>query len=131
MLILGWFKKTPRGTELLDELSGVLPVLSKFTEEEYLDFTAAIVVIHRYLVELKSHVGKNETTHRSEFIRILNRMFVLYCLESKPVACGVLVILCHIESYYLPDDDSQLVHHITNVHIDRAASIISTKPIPV
>jgi hypothetical protein len=131
MLILGRFKKTPRGTELLDELTGVLPVLSKFTEEEYLDFTAAIIVIHRYWIELRSHIDKNETTHRSEFIRILNRMFVLYCHASKPVACGVLVILCHIESCYLPDDDAQLVHNITNVHIDRAASIINTKPIPV
>lgn len=60
MLILGRFKKTPRGTELLDELSGVLPVLSKFTEEEYLDFTAAIIVIHRYWVELNSHGDKRK-----------------------------------------------------------------------
>ena len=59
MLILGRFKKTPRGTELLDELTGVLPVLSKFSEEEHLDFTAAIIVIHRYWVELRSHIFNN------------------------------------------------------------------------
>ncbi len=131
MLILGQFKKKSRGTELLDELTGVLPALSKLAEEEYLDFAATIIVIHRYWAELKSHIDKNETSRRSEFIRILNRMFVLYCHASKPVACGVLVILCHIESCYLPDDDAQLVRNITNVHIDRAASIIGTKPIPV
>jgi hypothetical protein len=131
MLIHGRFKKTPRGTELLDELTGVLPVLSNFTEEEYLDFATAIIVVNSYWVELKSHIDQDETRRRSEFIRILNRMFVLYCHASKPVASGVLVFLCHIESYYLHDDDAQLVHNITNVHIERATSLIRTKSFSV
>jgi hypothetical protein len=129
MLVLGRFRKQRRGTELLDELSEVLPALSKFNEEEYLVFAAAVAVINRYWVELKHRVDKDEIGRRSEFIRILNRMFVLYCHASKPAACGVLVILCHIESCYLPDDDAQLVRDITNVHIDRATSLIRTESI--
>jgi hypothetical protein len=46
MLILGRSKKRHRGTELLDELVEVLLALSQFTEEEYLDFAAAITVIN-------------------------------------------------------------------------------------
>jgi hypothetical protein len=126
MLILGRIKKSHRGTELLDELAGVLPALSKFTEEEYLDFAAAVTVFNRYWLKLKHDIDESGIGRGSEFIRILNRMFVLYCHTSKPAACGVLVILCHIESRYFPDDDAQLVHNITNVHIDRAASIIRT-----
>jgi hypothetical protein len=126
MVILGRFKKSHRGTELLDELAAVLPALSQFTEEEYLDFAAAITVLNRYWLELRRDVDEGGIRRTSEFIRILNRMFALYCPASKPAACGVLVILCHVESRYLPDDDAQLVRNITNVHIDRAASIIRT-----
>jgi len=127
MILLGRFKKECRGTELLDELTEVLPALSKFTEEEYLDFVAAITVIYRYWAELKSHIDEDGTRLRSECIRILNRMFVLYCRTNKPAACGVLVIACHIESCYLTDYDAQLVRNITNVHIDLAISLIHTK----
>ena len=59
MLVLGRFRKQRRGTELLDELSEVLPALSKFSEEEYLDFAAAVAVINRYWVELKHRVDKD------------------------------------------------------------------------
>jgi hypothetical protein len=121
MLIPGRFKKKSRGTELLDELTGVLPAISKFSEGEYIDFVAAIAVINRYLVQLNGHI--EESKFRSEFIRILNRMFVLYCRTSKPAACGVLVIVCHIESCYLTDNDAQLVRNMTNVHIEYATSL--------
>jgi hypothetical protein len=84
MLIHGRFKKRHRGTELLDELAEVLPALSQFTEEEYLDFAAAITVINSYWLELHRDTNEGGIARRSEFIRILNRMFVLYCHASKP-----------------------------------------------
>jgi hypothetical protein len=90
MLILGRFKKIGRGTELLDELAEVLPVISKFSEAEYLEFVATITIIHRYFVDLRRHVDEDQSRVRSEFIRILNRMFVMYCHTSRPAACGVL-----------------------------------------
>ena len=87
--------KARRGTELLDELAGVLPNLYSF--------------------------------NRSEFIRILNRMSTLYGKTNIPVACGVQVVVCHVESSYLNDEEARLVHCITGIHIDRAASIVKAK----
>src|ERR1700758_969113 len=79
MLIFRRFNKTSRGTELLDELTQVLPALPNFTEEEDLDFAATITALNRYLVELKCQIKREETGSKSKFIRVLNRMFVSYC----------------------------------------------------
>jgi len=68
MLILGRSKKRHRGTELLDELVEVLLALSQFTEEEYLDFAAAITVINKYWLKLKQDTGAGRIGRGSEFI---------------------------------------------------------------
>jgi hypothetical protein len=119
--------KSHRGTLLLDELAEVLPNLYGFDKESDLDFAAIITLLHRYWVELQQHVCKDEPKYRSEFIRVLNRMVTLYNETNKPVACGVRIIVCHIESSYLNDEEAQLVHSITGIHIDRAASIVNVK----
>jgi metal-responsive CopG/Arc/MetJ family transcriptional regulator len=76
---------------------------------------------------VKKLIDKDYTKLRSEFIRILNRMVTLYRETNLPVACGVLVVLCDIEASSLNDEEARLVHCITGIHIDRAASIIKTK----
>jgi hypothetical protein len=119
--------KSYRGTELLDELAEVLPNLYSFDKESDLDFAAIITLLHKYWGELKKNIEKDETKLRSEFIRVLNRMITLYRETNIPVACGVLIIVCHIESSYLKDEEARLVHSITGIHIDRAASLMNVK----
>ena len=119
--------KARRGTELLDELAGVLPNLYSFNSESDLDFASTVILLHKYWDGIKVSVENGNTEHRSEFIRILNRMATLYGKTNIPVACGVQVVVCHVESSYLNDEEARLVHSITGIHIDRAASIVKAK----
>jgi hypothetical protein len=119
--------KNRRGIELLDELANVLPNLYSFDSEGDLDFASTIILLLKYWDEIKVHVNTSNTECRSEFIRILNRMAILHGKTNIPVACGVRVVVCHIESSYLNDEEARLVHCITDIHIDRAASIIKAK----
>jgi hypothetical protein len=116
-----------RGTELLDQLSGVLPNLYSFNNESDLDFASTVILLHKYWSDLNACVEKDNSECRSEFIRILNRLATLHGKTNIPVACGVQVVVCYVESSYLNDEEARLVHSITEIHIDRAASIIKAK----
>ena len=119
--------KARRGTELLDELAGILPNLYSFNSESDLDFASTVILLHKYWDGIKVSVENGNTEHRSEFIRILNRMATLYGKANIQVACGVQVVGCHLESSYLNDEEARLVHCITGIHIERAASIVKAK----
>ena len=118
------------GTELLDELTGVLPNLYSFNSESDLDFASTVILLNKYWTDLKARVEKGNAECRSEFIRILNRMVTLHSKTNIPVACGVQVVVCHVESSDLNDEEARLVHCITGIHIDRAASILKAKAQP-
>ena len=115
------------GAELLDELAIVLPNLYSFNSERDLDFASTVILLLKYWNDIKAGVDKGKTECRSEFIRILNRMAILHDRTNIPVACGVRVVVCHVESSYLNDEEAQLVNCITSIHIDRAASIMKAK----
>lgn len=119
--------KNRRGIELLDELASVLSNLYSFNSEGDLDFASTIILLCRYWDDIKAHIDKGNTECRSKFIRILNRMAILHGKTNIPVACAVRVVVCHIESSYLNDEEARLVHCITDIHIDRATSIIEAK----
>jgi hypothetical protein len=119
--------KIRRGSELLDELASVLPNLYSFDSEGDLEFSSTIILLHRYWEDLKGLVDDGKTEYRKEFIRILNKMAALHGKTNIPVACGVRVVVCHVESSYLNSEEARLVHCITDIHIDRAAAIIRAK----
>jgi hypothetical protein len=119
--------KIRRGSELLDELASVLPNLYSFDSEGDLEFSSTIILLHRYWEDLKGRVDDGKTEYRKEFIRILNKMAALHGKTNIPVACGVRVVVCHVESSYLNSEEARLVHCITDIHIDRAAAIIKAK----
>ena len=119
--------QTRRGAELLDELAGVLPKLYSFNNESDLDFASTVILLYKYWNDLKERVENGSTECKSEFIRILNRMATLHGKTNIPVACGVRVVACHVEASYLNDEEAHLVKCITDIHIDRAASIVKAK----
>ena len=119
--------KKRRGTELLDELAIVLPNLYSFNSEGDLDFASTIILLLKYWNDIKANVDKHNRECKDDFIRILNRMAILHAKANIPVACGVRVVVCHVESSYLNDEEARLVHCITSIHIDRAASTIKAK----
>jgi hypothetical protein len=119
--------KTRRASELLDELASVLSNLYSFNSEGDLDFVSTIILLRRYWDDVRGHVDNGNTKCRNEFMRILNKMVILYGKRNIPVACAVRVIACHVESSYLNDEEARLVHCITDIHIDRAAAIIKAE----
>ena len=88
--------KACRGTELLDELANILSNLYSFNKENDLDFAFTIVLLHRYWDDLKEHIVNNSEL-RSEFIRILHKMAIVYGDLNMPVACGARVVACEVE----------------------------------
>jgi hypothetical protein len=116
-----------RGEELLDELVGISPSLYNFDSENDLEFSSTVLLLLKYWNDIKANVENGNTEYRSEFIRILDRMAISHDTTNAPVACGVRVVMCHVESSCLDDDEARLVQCITDIHIDRAASIIKAK----
>jgi hypothetical protein len=115
------------GEELLDELVGISPSLYNFDNENDLEFSSTVVLLLKYWNGIKACGEKVNTEFRSEFVRILNRMAISHSKTNVPVACGVRVVLCHVESSCLKDEEARLVQCITDIHIDRAAAIIKAK----
>jgi hypothetical protein len=115
------------GEELLDELVGVSPNLYNFDSENDLEFSSTVLLLLKYWNDIKASVENGNIEYRSEFIRILNRMAISHGTTNAPVACGVKVVMCHIESSCLNDEEAHLVQCITDIHIDRAASIIKAE----
>jgi hypothetical protein len=122
--------KTRRGAELLDELAGVLPKLYSFNNESELDFASTVILLYKYWNDLEACVENGNTECKSKFIRILNRMATLHSKTNIPVVCGVRVVVCHVESSYLNDEEAHLVKCITDIHIDRAVAIVKAKMQP-
>jgi len=118
-----------RGTELLDELSEVLPGLYDFDKRMDLECAAAIRSISSYWNILQSDTSIGDATLQFEIICWLNELLIR-CSESNiPMACGILIMAFHIESSYLNAAAARLVHDITDIHIHRAASIMNMKSI--
>jgi hypothetical protein len=115
------------GEELLDELVGISPSLYNFDDENDLEFSSTVLLLLKYWNDIKACVESGNTEYRSEFIRILNRMITSHGETNVAVACGVRVVICHIECSCLNDEEARLVQCITDIHIDRAASIIKAK----
>ena len=88
--------KTRRGTELLDELASVLSNLYSFNSEVDLDFVSTIILLRRYWDEVRGHVDKGKTECRSEFIRILQKMAILY--SRQIYRWLVLLVLSRVTS---------------------------------
>jgi hypothetical protein len=115
------------GEELLDELVGISPALYNFDGENDWEFSSTVLLLLKYWDGVKVCVENGNTECRNEFVRILNRMAISHGKTNVAVACGVRVVICHIESSCLNDEEGRLVRCITDIHIDRAASIIKAK----
>ena len=110
----------------MDELANILPKLYSFNKDNDLEFASTILLLNRYWDNLKERTDNNLEL-RSEFIRILHKMAILYGEVNIPVACGARVIACDVESSCLNDEEAQLVHCITGIHTDLATSIVQAK----
>jgi hypothetical protein len=69
--------KTCRGTELLDELSNILPNRYSFNKDNDLEFASTILLLNRCWDNTKERADNNSELRR-EFIRILHKVAILH-----------------------------------------------------
>ena len=97
------------GEKLLDELVGISPTLYDFDSGNDFEFSSTVLLLLKYWNEIKASVENGNTEYRSEFVRILNQMAISHGTTNAPVACGVRVVMCHVESSCLDDEEARLV----------------------
>ena len=52
-------------------------------------------------------------------INNLKQLYNQYLDSNTVIASAILIVMTHIESYYLDDQDARLVHDLTGLHIHR------------
>jgi hypothetical protein len=106
-----------RGSNLLQEFENSLPDFKNLDEEQHLRFVKAIRLLCGYFeiseVRLRSdHFFKLRST-----IARLSELYEEYHAKDAILASAILFVKLHIESNYLDDQDANLVHNLTGLHI--------------
>jgi hypothetical protein len=106
-----------RGTTLLQEFENSLPDFKSLDEEQHLRFVKAIRLMCEYFdiseVRLRSdHFFKLRST-----ITRLDELYKEYSGKDAILASAILNVKLYVESHYLEDQDANLVHNLTGLHI--------------
>lgn len=117
----------PRGTELLKAIDYVLPYIKNSDSEEYFRYSTVINLLSTCWDILQNKFGAGDVRSRYNFISTLNELYEISRLTEVSTACGVLIVASHIEASYLDDDDAELVHSLTALHIHRAKAVTKAR----
>jgi hypothetical protein len=52
-------------------------------------------------------------------INNLRQLYNQYVDNNAVIASAIFIVMTHIESFYLDDQDARLVHNLTGLHIHR------------
>ena len=52
-------------------------------------------------------------------INNLRQLYNQYVDNNAVIASAIFIVMTHIESFYLDDQDAKLVHNLTGLHIHR------------
>jgi hypothetical protein len=108
----------PRGTALLEAFEECLPNINSLDEKRHLQFVKAIDLICHYL-KLKQSWPENRLPESRSMIDNLRQLYSQYHDNNTVIASALFIVMAHIESYYLDDQDARLVHNLTGLHIYR------------
>jgi len=109
----------PRGTMLLEAFEECLPNISSFDEKQHLQFIKAIDLISHYLRLKQSQSEGQKFLETQSMINTLRQLYRQYRDNNIVIASAILIVMTHIESYDLDDQDARLVHNLTGLHIHR------------
>jgi hypothetical protein len=87
-------------------------------EKRHLQSVKAIDLICHYL-KLKQSWPENRLPESRSMIDNLRQLYSQYHDNNTVIASALFIVMAHIESYYLDDQDARLVHNLTGLHIYR------------
>ena len=116
----------PKGTILFEEFERALPNFSALSERRELEFTRAIkLLLDRFQISEPLPEG-TACRQIQNTLAELQRAYHVDTELNAIIASAIFVVMAHIESSYLDDEDGKLVHKLTSLHIERAHSIQSS-----
>ncbi|MBV8103305.1 MAG: hypothetical protein JO223_01520 [Hyphomicrobiales bacterium] len=109
----------PRGTTLLEAFEDCLPNINSLDEKRHLQFVKAIDLLCHFLKLKQSWPENRQLPESRSMINNLKQLYNQYLDSNTVIASAILIVMTHIESYYLDDQDARLVHDLTGLHIHR------------
>ena len=104
-----------RGRKLLQEFDNSLPDFKSMDEEHHVKFVKAIRMLCAYLCISETRLKSDHSfTLRRTIVR-LNELYEEYRVKDAILASAISIVKLHIESYYLGDQDAELVHNLTGL----------------
>jgi hypothetical protein len=113
------FPAKPRGTRLLEAFEDCLPNINSLDEKRHLQFVKAIDLRCHYLKLKKSWPENRQSPDSRPMINNLRQLYNQYADNNAVIASAIFIVMTHIESFYLDDQDARLVHNLTGLHIHR------------
>ena len=108
-----------RGTILLEEFERSLPNFNNLSEERHSEFIKAIHLLNQRFRLPGDSSDKDNIFHSEQILDLLKQLHKQYIDKNQIIAAAILVVMTHIESYYLDDPDAKLVHNLTGLQISR------------
>ncbi|HME83628.1 MAG TPA: hypothetical protein VKG91_03540 [Roseiarcus sp.] len=109
----------PQGTMLLEAFEECLPNINSFDEKQHLQFVKAIDRLCHYLKLKQSQSEGQKFLETQSMINNLRQLYRQYRDNNIVIASAILIVMTHIESHDLDDQDARLVHNLTGLHIHR------------
>lgn len=106
-----------RGTILLREFENSLPDFKSLDEEQHLKFAKAIRLMCEYFDISEARLRSDHYLKLGSTIARLDELYKEYHAKDAILASAILHVKLHIESHYLDDQDANLVHNLTGLHI--------------
>jgi hypothetical protein len=106
-----------RGLTLLQEFEKSLPDFKNLDKDQHLEFAKAIRLLCRYFDVSESRLQRDHRYALGTTITRLNELYDEYCAKDAIIASAISIVKLHIESRYLDNQDADLVHNLTSLHI--------------
>jgi hypothetical protein len=84
-------------------------------------------VLSTYWDVLGAKIDKDDERLRNKVVHSLHEMYDRCRQTDISTACGVYIVVAHIEASHLDNDDARLVRSLTAVHIHRAQTLTKAK----
>ncbi len=104
---------------LLEAFEECLPNINSFNEKQHLQFVKAIDRLCHYLKLKQSQSEGQKFLETQSMINNLRQLYRQYRDNNIVIASAILIVMTHIESHDLDDQDARLVHNLTGLHIHR------------
>lgn len=104
-------------SNLLQELEDSLPDFKSLNEEQHIRFVKAIRLLSGHFDISESRLQRDQSFKLSSTIGRLRELYDEYLAKDSVLASAISIVKLHIESQYLDDQDADLVHKLTGLHI--------------